>query len=96
MMDARLIEFSKKEADDSVNAVHQKVPFVGQMMHSGVSLHSNQFQASPVMPKPLVVHYRETRGAPLTQPPVAPRPVKMKVPGKFSYRSKKAVPWKYN
>lgn len=75
----RLKSFSKEEADDSVNAVHQEVSFVGQMMHSGVSLHSNQFQASPVMPKPFVVHYRKTRGAPLTQPPVAPRPVKIKV-----------------
>lgn len=33
---------SKEEADDSVvNAVHQEVPFFGQMMHSGFSLHSN-------------------------------------------------------
>lgn len=32
-----LIEFYKEEADDSVNAVHQEVPFVGHSMHESHS-----------------------------------------------------------
>ncbi|KAJ1416979.1 G-patch domain [Sesbania bispinosa] len=95
MMDAHLIQINCESEEREVNMVKETVALQNQESTDVETFFSTlpTEEQTILVPKPLDIHY--VKGTPLPTP-CGIKPLTIRVPTPFPYKSTKAVPWKYD